>query len=284
MTTRQILCFGFGYSAQWLAAALPRAQWRIIGTRRLLGADPLAALLAFNGDWSPELDAAVRSADAVLLSIPPDEQGDPALRVFAAAFAARTSGWIGYLSTTGIYGDLGGRWAFEWSLPQPQSGQAARRVLAETQALQLPRPACIFRLPGIYGPGRSALDRLRAGETSRIQKADQVFSRIHVADLAAALILSIEASRPGRIYNICDDEPAPSDEVTAYAGRLLGLQLPPPVPFGQASLSSMAARFWAENKRVSNARAKAELGWRPGFPSYREGLASIFAADSEPTQ
>lgn len=279
--TKTLLCFGYGYSAQWLAAGLPAAQWRIVGTRRAPHSDERAEVLGFDGNWSAELDAITRTADAILLSIPPDEAGDPALRAFAQAFAARTQGWVGYLSTTGIYGDLGGRWAFEWTPPNPQSEPGRRRALAERQVLNLPRPGCVFRLPGIYGPGRSALDRLQAGDTQRLIKPGQVFSRIHVADIAAGLAVSLQASMRGRVYNLCDDEPAPPEQVTGFAAGLLGLTLPEPEPFNLAKLSPMAQRFWAENKRVSNARAKAELGWLPRFPSYREGLTSIHLSDSE---
>ena len=273
--TKTLLCFGYGYTAQWLAAALPTAQWRIVGTRRTPQLDASVEVLTFDGGWSAEIASLARAADAVLLSIPPDDLGDPALRVFAEALASRRAGWIGYLSTTGVYGDLGGRWAFEWTQPNPQSEQGARRALAESQALALPRPANVFRLPGIYGPGRSALDRLRAGETRRLSKPGQVFSRIHVADIAAALALSIATGTAGRTYNICDDEPAPPEAVTSFAAQLLGVTLPEPQLFDPTQLSPIAQRFWAENKRVSNARAKAELGWRPHFPSYREGLTSI---------
>jgi len=277
---KTLLCFGYGYSAQRLAARLPAAQWRVVGTSRTPGRAANADVLAFDGQPTAALQDLTARADAVLLSIPPDDAGDPALRAFASAFASRRSGWLGYLSTTGVYGDLGGRWAFEWTPPNPQSEQGRRRALAERQALDLPRPACIFRLPGIYGPGRSALDRLQAGELRRLRKPGQVFSRVHVEDIAAALALSMAAPNPGRIYNLCDDEPAAPEEVMGFAADLLGLTLPPPDPFDPAALSPMAQRFWAENKRVANARLKAEIGWRPLFPSYREGLTSIHRGDS----
>lgn len=273
--TKTLLCFGYGYSARALAALLAPQGWRIIGTSRGGGAEPGADNCSFAGAWEEGLDRLVRRSEAILLSIPPDAAGDIALRAFADAFRSRDQGWIGYLSTTGVYGDLGGRWAFEWTPPHPCSDQGARRALAERQALSLPRPACVFRLPGIYGPGRSPLDRLRTGDMQRLDKPGQVFSRIHVQDLAQALLLSIERSAPGRIYNVCDDEPAPSPAPISFAADLLGLELPPIEPFALDKLSPMAQRFWAENKRVSNARIKAELGWRPRFPSFREGLGSL---------
>ena len=279
-TPPTLLCFGMGYSAGYLAELVSRAGWQIIGTSRAPTPHPHWRMLPFTGTWTGELEACTRAADAVLLSIPPDNAGDPALRAFAAAFAARTHGWIGYLSTTGVYGDRGGGWAFEWTPPRPQSDLARRRLVAEQQALALPRPACVFRLPGIYGPGRSALDRVAAGETLRLLKPGQVFSRIHTADLARALALSIAQSIPGRLYTVCDDEPAAAADVLSFAAALLSAPLPPPEPFDAQRLSEPARRFWSENKRVANARAKAELGWRPRFATYREGLRSIHQGDS----
>lgn len=280
MAPPTLLCFGFGYSAGFLAQLLLREGWCIIGTSRAPTPQQDVRLLPFTGVWTAELDACTREAKAVLLSIPPDEAGDPALRAFADAFAARTRGWVGYLSTTGVYGDRGGGWAFEWTAPRPQSDLARRRMIAESQTLALTQPGCIFRLPGIYGPGRSALDRAAAGETLRLLKPGQVFSRIHAADLARALALSIARSPPGRIYTLCDDQPAAAADVLTCAAELLGLALPAPEPFDPLRLSEPARRFWSENKRVANARAKAELGWRPRFATYREGLRSIHHGDS----
>lgn len=231
----------------------------------------------FDGSFSKEVADAIGAADAILASIPPGDAGDPALMAFAAALAGSGAGWIGYLSTTGVYGDLGGRWAFEWTPTAPQSDRARRRVAAEAGWRALPRPAHVFRLPGIYGPGRSALDRVRAGDARLIVKPGQVFSRVHVGDAAAALAASIARPNPGRIYHLCDDAPAPPQAVTAYAAQLLGVALGPEIAAEAAGLSEMALSFYAENKRVSNARAKSELGWRPAFPSYREGLAAILA-------
>lgn len=272
------MALGYGYVAEVLARRLASRGWRVLGATRgrtPAGAEPLV----FAGEANAVLNAALASADAVLLSIPPDADGDPAFRVLGDAIAARAPAWVGYLSTTGVYGDLGGRWAFEWSPLRPSSDIAERRVAAETQWLSMPRPAQLFRLPGIYGPGRSAFDRLRAGDAQRIVKPGQVFSRAHVEDIAAALEASIDRPNPGRAYNICDDDPCPPQDVIEYAARLMGLAPPPEIPFANAALSPMAQRFYADSKRVSNARAKAELGWRPAFRSYREGLAAIRAAE-----
>lgn len=280
MRQKTLLCFGFGYSAAALSRALARDAWRIIGTRRTQSPHANVDIVAFNGEASPTLQHEVETADAILLSIPPDARGDAALRAYSEAFAARRHGWIGYLSTTGVYGHRGGGWVSERTTRAPQSEQAVRRALAEDQALALPRPGCIFRLPGIYGPGRSALDRVSEAGTISWIKPGQVFSRIHVADLADALMRSMAASQPGSVYNVCDDEPAPPEAVLRYAAALRDLPAPREAAFDAALLSPMAQRFWAENKRVNNARIKAELNWQPHFPSYREGLSSIASCDS----
>jgi nucleoside-diphosphate-sugar epimerase len=228
--------------------------------------------------------AAVREADAVLVTAAPDAEGCPGLRALVPALATAKAfpDWIGYLSTTGVYGDRGGGWVTEESRLAAQSIEGARRVGAERDWLEVGRgmglTVTLFRLPGIYGPGRSALDRLRAGEARRITAPGQVFSRIQVDDLAAGLEASITRPRAGGVYNLCDDEPCSNSEVIAYAAKLLGLPAPPEILLAQADLSAAAQRFYAENKRVSNARAKAELGWRPAYPTYREGLRAVIEA------
>ena len=224
-------------------------------------------------------------ASAVLITAPPDSDGCPGLQALVPALARARAfpDWTGYLSTTGVYGDRRGGWVTEQSRLAAQSLGGARRVGAERDWLEVGRgmglTVTLFRLPGIYGPGRSALDRLRAGRDRRIAAPGQVFSRIHVDDLAAGVAASIDRPRPGGVYNLCDDEPAPNGDVVAYAAGLLGLPAPPEIPLAEAGLSAMAQRFYAESKRVSNARAKAELGWRPAYPSYREGLAAILDAE-----
>jgi nucleoside-diphosphate-sugar epimerase len=268
---KRALVFGLGYVGEAFAAALRARGWTVTGTRRGGG-------LVFDGAYCAPVAAELARADAVLASIPPDEAGDPAFLAFQQDLAARPR-WIGYLSTTGVYGDLGGRWAFEATPLNPASEQGRRRVLAEGQWLSLPHPAQVFRLPGIYGPGRSAFDRLRAGDARRIIKPGQVFSRAHVDDIVSALAASLDRPNPGRAYNVCDDEPAPPQDVIAHAAQMLGMEPPPDVALEQAGLSPMAQRFYAENKRVSNACAKAELGWRPLYPTYREGLAAILKAE-----
>jgi nucleoside-diphosphate-sugar epimerase len=187
--------------------------------------------------------------------------------------------WIGYLSTTGVYGDRGGGWVTEQSRLAAQSVEGARRVGAERDWRDVGRgmglTVTVFRLPGIYGPGRSAFDRLQEGQARRIAAPGQVFSRIHVDDLASGLAASIARPRAGGVYNLCDDEPAANADVVAYAAGLLGMEPPPEVSLEEALLPPAALRFYAESKRVSNALAKAELGWRPAYPSYREGLRAV---------
>ena len=278
----QLLCLGYGAIAKALVRRLPPAEWSVTGTTRngataaLMKASGVAAL-----DLATALDpSALADATHILISIPPDDQGDLAFNAGAAALrAAPKLHWVGYLSTTGVYGDLQGRWAFEWTPAAPLSTEGKRRALAERQWLESGLPVHVFRLPGLYGPGRSAFDRLRAGDARRIVKQGQVFSRAHEDDVAAALLASIQRPNPGRIYNICDDEPAPPQAVTAYASKLLGMAPPPEIALQDANLSPLAQRFYAESKRVSNARAKSELGWRPLFPTYREGLAAILDAE-----
>ena len=283
----RLFVFGYGYSGAALAARLRPAGWSVAATAR---APDRAAGLAAQGvepvliDDREALARALGEAQAVLVTAPPGPEGCPGLPVLVPALARGGAfpDWIGYLSTTGVYGDRRGGWVSETSRLAAQSTEGARRVGAERDWLQVGRgmglTVTVFRLPGIYGPGRSTLDRVRTGQARRIVAPGQVFSRIHVDDLAAGLEASIRRPRAGGIYNLCDDEPAPNSEVVAYAAALLGLPPPPEVALDQARLSPMAQRFYAESKRVSNARAKAELGWRPAYPTYREGLSSILAA------
>ena len=286
MKTKRLFVFGYGFSARALARRLTAQGWTVTASLRdpagagRLEADGVAAITT--GD-RPALVAALAEAQAILITAPPDAGGCPGLPVLVPALAQAKAfpDWIGYLSTTGVYGDRRGGWVTEHSRLAAQSIEGARRVGAERDWLEVGRgmglTVSVFRLPGIYGPGRSALDRVRAGRARRIAASGQVFSRIHVDDLAAGLAAAIARPKAGGAYNLCDDEPAPNSEVVAYAAGLLGLPVPPEVPLAEAGLSPMAQRFYAESKRVSNALAKAELGWRPAYPTYREGLAAILA-------
>jgi nucleoside-diphosphate-sugar epimerase len=282
--THRLLCFGLGYSARYLADRLRRRGFSVVGTCRT--AQSAAALgdagiepLIFDGQHPLAADA-FAGVTHVLSSIPPDADGDPAWRLHRDWFDAHAGAlaWIGYLSTTGVYGDTGGGWVDESSPLAPSNDRSQRRVLAERQWLG--SRAHVFRLPGIYGPGRSALDQVRAGTARRVEKPGQVFSRIHVEDIAATLEASIDRPRGGAIYNVADDEPASSADVVAYAFELLGQPVPPAVPYDQIapSMSPMARSFYADSRRVANTLIKDELGVRLTYPTYREGLRAILSS------
>lgn len=283
----RLFTFGYGFSAAALGARLKAEGWSLAASFRrpedgqrltALGVEPVSV------HDREALAAQLKAADAVLVTAAPDAEGCPGLRTLVPAMARGGAfpDWLGYLSTTGVYGDRQGGWAFESSRLAAQSMEGARRVAAERDWLDVGKgmglTTTIFRLPGIYGPGRSTFDRLRDGRAKRIAAPGQVFSRIHVDDLAAGLAASIARPRAGGIYNLCDDEPAPNSQVVAYAAELLGLPIPPEIPVEAANLAGPAQRFYAESKRVSNSRAKAELGWRPAYPTYREGLNAILQA------
>ncbi|MBI1207662.1 MAG: SDR family NAD(P)-dependent oxidoreductase [Azospirillum sp.] len=283
----RLFCFGLGFSARVLAMRLAEAGWRIAATAR---SEPSLAALAAAGieAWPfPLLDPAAALADAthLLTSVPPDAAGDPVLADHGDAIAAaKKLTWIGYLSTTGVYGDRGGAWVDETTPLRPTGDRQRWRVAAEMAWLRLWQdhglPVHRFRLAGIYGPGRSALDAVRAGTARRIDKPGQVFSRIHVDDIASVLLASIARPNPGAAYNVCDDDPAPGHEVIAHACRLLGVAPPPLIPFEAAALSPMAASFYADNKKVRNDRIKRELGVVLRHPDYRSGLAGQIAAEA----
>ncbi len=216
----------------------------------------------------------------MLISIPPDAAGCPVLAALGAELSARKNlAWLGYLSTTNVYGDRGGAWVDEASPTNPSGERGRRRVAAEAGWLDLWRkagpPAHIFRLAGIYGPGRNALEALKAGTARRVAKPGQAFSRIEVEDLVAVLLASMARPRPGAVYNVCDDEAAPPDAVVAYAASLLGVAPPPLEDFATVPLSPMARSFYDDNKRVSNRRIKDELGVTLRYPTYREGLIAL---------
>ena len=274
-----LLTLGHGYSARQLAASLQ--GWRVIGTTR---SAEKAASLRRTGveavDWgdASAVDAAIAAASHVLVSLPPVEGADPVLARHRAALAGARPEWVGYLSTTGVYGDRAGGWVDEGSSLAPVNERSRWRMDAEAEWRATGLPVQVFRLAGIYGPGRSAFDRLREGRAQRVVRPGQVFSRIHVDDVAAVLRASIARPAPGRAYNVADDLPAPPQDVIAYAAGLLGVPVPPEVPFDEARLSPMARSFYAESKRVSNRRIRDELGVRLAYPDYRSGLRAILAA------
>ena len=278
MTKNRLLVFGLGYTARTLVRRLG-SEWTIIGTTH----DGRDGTPHFDRDH-PLPDEIFAGITHALVSIPPDMSGDPVIaRHRADIVALKQLRWLGYLSTTGVYGTRDGGWVDESSELQPTGERGKRRVAAEAAWHNLWRdysvPVHIFRLAGIYGPGRSAFDALRAGTAKRIDAGKQVFSRIHVDDIANVLMASMANRRPGEVYNVCDDEPAAQEEVVACAAKLLGITPPPLVPLAAAGLSPMAKSFYADNKRVSNALVKQELGVALAYPNYRAGLKAILAAD-----
>lgn len=275
---KTLLSFGHGYSAQALARLLLPRGWRVTGTSRDPGkrAQDGVGMVRFPGG---DLSGVLSEASHLLISAGPDAQGDPVLRALRREIAQGSFAWVGYLSTTGVYGDHGGGWVDEDTplTPSTRRGRWRRAAEAEWQALDL--PLHIFRLAGIYGPGRGPFAKVRAGTARRIIKPGQVFSRIHVEDIAQVLAASIARPDPGAIYNVCDDLAAPPQDVIGHAAELLGLPLPPPEPFETAEMSPMARSFYAESKRVRNDRIKADLGVRLKYPDYRAGLAQLLAQE-----
>ena len=283
---QRILCLGLGYAAGHLAAAAAARGIAVAGTSRTeAGRTDLVARgyggYRFDGHGPMgDIATALAGTTHLLASVPPGEGGDPVLHHHARHIAAcGTLGWIGYLSTTGVYGDRAGGWVDEHTVPDPGSETAERRLAAEGAWLTLGAlhgiPVHIFRLAGIYGPGRNALVQLRAGTARRIIKPGHVFSRIHVADIVTVLLASMTRPKAGAIYNVCDDEPAAQADVLGHAATLLGVAPPPAEPFETADLSDAARRFYADNRRVRNRRIKDELGIALRYPSYRDGLAAL---------
>ena len=280
-----ILCFGLGFSARVLTPRLAAKGWTISATScSAEGAEKIHGMgyrgLVFDGS-APLPEDALASVTHIVVSAPPGAEGDPVLRQHATLFAARARQfrWIGYLSTTGVYGDHGGALVTEETPLTPNTERGHKRLLAETQWLHLWRehglPVHIFRLAGIYGPGRNQLLSLKDGTAKRVIRQGQIFSRIHVEDIATVLEASMAKPNPGGAYNVCDDEASPPQEVVEFGAKLLGLPVPPAIAFEDAELSPMARSFYADSKRVSNTRLKRELGVRLRYPSYREGLAEI---------
>lgn len=290
---KRLFCFGFGYTAEYLAHTLrniEKQEWHIAGTTR--SPEKLEVMLNLGIDAQlfdtetnlGDVHAALGDATHVLISTPPDADGDIAFRQHAEDIVkAKHVEWLGYLSTTGVYGDRAGANVDENSELQPNSIRGTRRVRAEKQWMsvfyQYATPVHIFRLAGIYGPGRSALDSVRAGIARRIYKEGHAFNRVHVEDIAQTLIASIKKPNAGRWYNVSDDEAAASHEVIEYACELLGRPVPPMVKFEEANLTPMTLSFYSDNKRVQNQRIKEELGVQLKYKNFREGLKACLAQE-----
>ena len=286
----KLFCFGLGFSALALARKLKADGWSVTGTSRsgekcrALAEEGFETVL-FNGE-EPGGDIAepIARATHVLVSVPPQEADDPVLTHHASDLAnAKDLKWIGYLSTVGVYGNHDGDWVDENTEPQPRSKRSHNRLAAERAwtefGAQYDVPVHLFRLSGIYGPGRNAIANLKKGRARRVVRKGQVFNRIHVADIATVLSASISRGNEGGIYNITDDYPAPPQDVIAYAAGLLGHAPPPEVPFENAELSPMGRSFYGENKRVANTRIKSELAISLAYPTYRHGLTSLLCSE-----
>ncbi|WP_391480663.1 SDR family oxidoreductase [Nereida sp. NH-UV-3] len=280
-----LLSFGHGFSARALSRILPR-DWTVYGTTRtkekaeVLRAEGIKPIL-----WPGEaLDTALKEATHLLISAGPSEQGDPVLNTLKdeiKALAPRLE-WAGYLSTTGVYGDHQGDWVDEATALTPATKRGQLRVSAEAEWQSIPTlPLHIFRLAGIYGPGRGPFAKVRNGTARRIIKQGQVFSRIHVEDIAQVLWASITRPNIGAVYNLCDNDPAPPEDVIEYAAQLLGAPVPPAIDYETAEMTPMARSFYAESKKVSNERIKTELGVKLKYPDYKTGLRALLKLEQD---
>ena len=281
---------GFGFVAKALTRALDGQNFRLSAIVRTRRADeearfPQVKFLDWTTGTDPAITAAISGSNHIVSSVPPRKEGDPAMQLLAPLLDELPAlKWLALLATTGPYGDRGGAWVDETAKIAPDHIRASLRARQELDWLDLGQkkalPVHIFRLSGIYGPGRSAFDKLRRGSARRIIKRDQVFSRIHVDDIAQTLIASMARPNPGAIYNLADDLPAPPQDVIEFAANLLGLPVPPDEDFATAEISPMARSFYADNRRVANAKIKSELGIRLRYPDYKTGLRAILAQES----
>lgn len=279
--TRSALLLGFGYVAKATAPHLRAAGFQLAGTSRSIEKSNEMRALGVTPLIDPavdELREAMASVSHILVSVPPGETGDPVLEALGGDVDLSALDWLGYLSTTGVYGDAQGGWVTEDTPSAPAEARSMRRLEAEQAWQTLSDRTRIFRLSGIYGPGRSALDRVKAGTARRIVKPGQVFSRIHVDDIAAALMASIARPDVAGPFNLTDEMPAPQADVTAFAAELLGVDPPPVEDFKTAEMSAMMRSFFSSSRRVSSEATRAALGWTLMYPSYREGLQAIYDA------
>lgn len=282
-----LFCFGLGFTAQALVKRLPDTEWNVSGTFRekdKKGSLEKVTVFPFDGTQATEeISGALSNATHLLVSIPPQPSGDVVLQNFSSRIVeCENLQWIGYISSTGVYGDTQGKWVDESSPLQPQTELNVRRIETEKQWLNLVKhhslPVMVFRCVAIYGPGRNLLISVNQGRARRIEKPGLVFSRIHVDDLAQTLEASMKNPQPGEIYNVSDDNPSPPSETVEYACKLLKVDPPPLIPFESAELSNIARGFYQTCKRVGNKKIKEELGVKLKFPDYKSGLDAIFKA------
>lgn len=280
----RLFCFGLGYSALAMARDLMGKGWSVVGTTRseekgkALTAEGIETHLFSREQPLANPASALADVTHVITSIAPDDAGDPVLGCHENdLLASERIAWVGYLGTTGVYGDRQGRWVDESDPPAPSLPRTKRRVAAEGHWLASGLPVHIFRLAGIYGPGprRNALETVKSGRARRIVKLGQMFGRIHVDDIVQVLKASMAQPNPGALYNVVDDEPAPPQDVIAFAAHLLGVEPPPEIPYEEADLSEAARSFYADNRKVANARIRNELDVHLKHPTYRDGLRSI---------
>jgi len=290
MSLTSLLILGYGYSAAAVASTLLSQGWQVAGTTRdrakaaRMEAEGVVPILLGDGSAARDRDVlaqALGKADSLLASAAPETEGDPFVLRFGETLRAAGAAlrWVGYFSTTGVYGDRAGGWVDEASAPLSDSDTARKRLLAESQwrdlAAELAARCLVFRLSGIYGPERNALVQLRAGTARRMVKEGQVFNRIHVADIAGAVAAALRSPDAEGIFNVSDDLPATQDAVVVEAARLLDIAPPPAVPYDPAQMSPMGRKFWSESRRVGNERLSRDLGYRLRYPTYREGLAAL---------
>ncbi|MZH14650.1 MAG: SDR family oxidoreductase [Nitrospinae bacterium] len=278
-----LFCFGMGFTAKALVQRLPDSEWDFSGTFRPSGKNdslPGTNLLPFDGSKAtPDIEAALSKATHLLVTIPPQPSGDVVLQNFGSKIKdCKNLQWIGYISSTGVYGDTRGEWVDESSILQPETELHVLRVKAEEEWLKsgYDCPVMLFRCVAIYGPGRNLLLSVKQGRARRIEKPGLVFSRIHVEDLAQVLEASIKNPKPGEIYNVSDDRPSPPSETVEYACRLLKVEPPPLIPYESAELTEIARGFYKTCKRVDNKKIKEELGVKLKYPDYKSGLDAIF--------
>ncbi len=292
LRNKKLFCFGFGYTAGFLGERLSACGWKVSGTttspakRAFLKKNGLAAWLFDRDHAIPDPFNTFADVTHILLSVPPDGNGDPVFNTHGADLAAlKKLEWVGYLSTTAIYGDQSGKWVDETTPPAPDSRRGSQRLKAEQQWQSLflneGLPLHIFRLSGIYGPGRSAIDSVRSGTARRIDKPGHAFNRVHVDDIVQTLIASMNKPRPGSIYNLADDEPSPSHEVIQFACNLIGIESPPLISYDQAEMAPIVRSFYKDNKRVRNDLIKSELGVQLSHPDYRSGLQACLEVEKE---